>query len=77
MKATRNKAPYEKLREYLDSHGIKYGYVSDLIGMPNTTFSELLSGKRKMTVDDVVNLCNALHISAETIIETDWNKTLF
>ena len=61
---------YEKVRAYLDENGIKQVSVAHKAGIPVTTFNAILNGKRTMYAEDLKAICEALHISATTFIET-------
>lgn len=60
---------YEKVREYIDTHGIKRSVVASNAGIPAKTFSAIMCGKRTMYADDLEMICNALGVCASTFIE--------
>ena len=59
---------YEKVRDYLDTHHINLKTVAKAAGIPNTTLSAILSGKRKMYAEDLKAICVALNVSADTFV---------
>jgi transcriptional regulator with XRE-family HTH domain len=60
---------YEKVREYVNLHGLRQESVADAAGIPNVTFNALLNGKRKMYAEDLRAICIALGVSADIFIE--------
>lgn len=60
---------YEKVRDYLDSTGIKQTFVARKTGIPITTLNAMLNGKRKMYADDLELICKALSVGADKFIE--------
>lgn len=55
-----------KVKRYLDENGIKYSFLSEKIGMPMNVLSPLLSGKRKMSVEEYFAICEALGVPVDT-----------
>lgn len=55
-----------RVKRYLDENGIKYSFLSEKIGMPMNVLSPLLSGKRKMSVEEYFMICEALKVSVDT-----------
>ena len=64
---------YEKVKEYLDSHGIKQKAVAEAAHISNSTFNAMINGNRKMYAEDLRAICMALGVSADKFVET--NKT--
>lgn len=52
----------EKIKDYLDEKGIKYGFVATGVGMPVNTFSAILNEKRKITVEEYFAICSVLEV---------------
>ena len=44
---------YEKVRDYLENHGLKQKAVARKAGIPDTTFNAILNGKRTLYADDL------------------------
>lgn len=61
---------YEKLRNYIDSHGIKREYISEKTKIPANVLSPILNGKRKLEIEEFVLIVGALGIDANTIINS-------
>lgn len=60
---------YEKVRAYIEEHGIKQNAVANKCGISASTFSAILTGRRKMYADDLRDVCFALNVSPEIFIE--------
>ena len=60
---------YQKVREYIDSHGLKQCVVAQKAGIPNNTFNAIMNGKRTLYADDLRAICLALNVSPELFIE--------
>jgi transcriptional regulator with XRE-family HTH domain len=50
------------IRKYLDGNGIKYSYVAEKIGVNLSTLSTMLSGVRKISIDEYFDICDLLKI---------------
>ncbi len=60
---------YEKVRKYIEAHGLKQKTVAQLAGIPNSTFNAMMTGKRKMYAEDLKAVCEALGITADLFME--------
>lgn len=60
---------YEKVRQYIDSKGIRQSFVAEKCGISATTFNAMMNGKRKMYAEDLRMICYALEVSPEEFIE--------
>ena len=60
---------YEKVRNYIITHGLKQVTIAELSGIPNNTFNAILNGKRTLYADDLRAICLALEVSPEVFIE--------
>lgn len=63
-----------KVKEYLDQRGVKYSYLSRMIGIPMNLLSLTLNGKRRMSVEEYFAICKALDVSVETFVPEDAQK---
>lgn len=59
---------FEIVRDYIDSRGIKRTAVAKSAKIPETTFSAMMNGRRKMYAEDLRNICIALNVSADQFI---------
>ena len=51
---------YEKLRKYIDDHGIKQEYISDKTNISSPILSAILNGKRKFDVEEFILIVGAV-----------------
>ena len=65
---------YEKVRAYMDEHGIKQTTIAKKTGISLATFNAMLNGKRVMYADDLRAVCFALNVAPEKFIEWESNK---
>ncbi|NGM16983.1 helix-turn-helix domain-containing protein [Eggerthellaceae bacterium zg-893] len=55
----------ENIKAYMIENNIKQGQVGLKAGMTPQALSESLMGKRKLSIDEYVSLCDALHVSVD------------
>ena len=67
---------YEKVRAYLDEHGIKQTVISKKTGIPLSTFNAILNGRRTMYAEDLRAVCYALNVGPEVFIEPVIEKSV-
>lgn len=58
-----------RIKEYLDSKGIRYSYLSEKTGIPANILSPMLNGKREIKALEYFSICFALDIPLETFAE--------
>lgn len=61
---------YEKVRAYIDQHGLKQKVVAEKAGISNTTFNAIMNGKRTMYAEDLRAVCLALNVSPELFVDS-------
>lgn len=49
-----------KMKEFILNQGLKQKKVAEISGMPESTVSLILAGKRKCSVEEYVSLCTAI-----------------
>lgn len=52
----------EKLAEYFVTRGIKQKVVAEAIGISPAAMSEMLAGRRKLSADEYVAICDFLGV---------------
>ena len=57
-----------RIKEYISQKGLKLGAVANKAGIPLNTFSAIVNGKRKITVEEYVRICAALGVPFEQFI---------
>jgi transcriptional regulator with XRE-family HTH domain len=62
---------YQKVRAYLDENGIKQNVIARKSNISVTTFSAIMTGRRKMYADDLYAICYALKVKPEEFIESE------
>ncbi len=60
---------YQKVRQYLEDHGITQAFVAEKCGISQVTFNAIMQGRRKLYAEDLRAICYALNVSPETFIE--------
>lgn len=55
----------ENIAQYLKDNGITQSHVAERAGMHKQTFSNAMCGKRRLTADEYVLICDALGKSAD------------
>lgn len=61
---------YEKVRAYIERHGLKQKVVAEKAGISNTTFNAIMNGKRTMYAEDLRAVCLALNVSPELFVDS-------
>ena len=51
---------YCACKEYLEAKGYKQKFIAQQVGVSESTFSDVLNGKRKCSLEMYVRLCTAL-----------------
>ena len=64
----------EKIKEKIDEMGLKRKYVSEQVGVTESRFSLILSGKRKMEAGEYANICKALNVPMSEFLEAEADR---
>lgn len=59
---------YQKLRRYMDDQGISRKQVAISMKISESKLSLILSGQRRLTVDEYLNMCTALALPPQKFI---------
>ena len=54
---------WAKIRERVDASGIKYKYIATKLGSSPAKLSLMLSGQRRISIEDFVEICSAIGAS--------------
>ena len=65
--------PNERLKKLVDDEGRKYVWLAQKTGIPVSTVSDILSGKRSLDANTIVKFCDALKCPASAIIPTQYD----
>lgn len=55
----------ENIAQYLKDNGITQSHIAERTGMNKMTFSNAMRGKRRLTAEEYVSICDALGKSAD------------
>lgn len=58
----------ERLREYVESNGIKQSFLCNETGLSSDTISRILLSKRKITGEELLLICEALNIDPRSLM---------
>ena len=61
----------ERIRKYLDEQGITQTSVARKIGITKSQLCQSLNGKRKLTLDEVVRICEVLRKTPNDFLWTE------
>ena len=64
----------EKIKEKIDEMGLKQKYVSEQVGITESRFSLILSGKRKMEAGEYANIGKALNLPMSEFLEAEADR---
>ena len=56
-----------RLKEIVDNRGIKQSYICEKTGMTPDAVSRILNGTRKITGEELLNLCDLLQVDPRTL----------
>lgn len=60
----------EKLKQAIDSRGIKYSFIAQKAGIPLNSLSRSLIGKRRLQADEPISVCHAIGVDLKDVLET-------
>ena len=56
----------QRLRQYIDAHGMRYNFVAERAGISEKKFSAILTERQRISADDLVAICEkGLNITPE------------
>ncbi len=61
----------KKIKEYIDSHGIKMSKIIRDTGIPQSTFSAIVNGQRHLRADEFFAICKSLGVPPELFEPND------
>ena len=53
---------FNKLKQYLDDNGIKQAFIAQKLNLTEATFSAIITGRTKCSLDNYVNICFVLGV---------------
>ena len=57
------------IKKFLDENGIKYSFVANGANIPVNSFSSMINGKRKMTAEEYVRICQVLQVDFDYFVK--------
>ena len=68
MKKSREEIAIKNIRAEINKRGIKQKTIAERCGMNDTLFSSLMQGRKKLTIDILVDICYALDVSSDELL---------
>ncbi len=59
----------EKIKQYLDEHGISQAFLVNKTGIAQEKISNMINGKRNITAKELGKITRALNVSADIFLE--------
>ena len=59
----------QKLKEYIESHGITQKFLVDKTGIAPEKMSNIMNGKRKVTGEELLLIADTLKVSANIFLD--------
>lgn len=59
----------ERIKQYLEEHGIKQSFLVKKTGIPKEKMSLILNKNRKLTAEELGTIANALGVDANIFLE--------
>lgn len=59
----------ENISDYLKSNGITQSHIAETVGIHKQTFSNMMNGKRRMTAEEYVQICETLGKSTDYFVD--------
>lgn len=63
---------YLAIGSYLENNGITQTYLSERSGMTTNALNLSLKGKRKLTADEYIKICDALKVPYDLFVKKSW-----
>ena len=61
----------EKIKAYLDSHGIKQTFLAEQTGFSDSIISDICLGNRKIEVKEYYRICKALNVPLDYFFDEE------
>lgn len=59
----------EKIKQYLEEHGISQAFLVNKTGIPHWIISNIVNGKRNVTANELGLISKALNVSADIFLK--------
>jgi transcriptional regulator with XRE-family HTH domain len=57
----------ERIKSILKQRGMKHKFIAQQCGYTEKQFSDILYGRKRLYIDDAVNICEALGVGLDAI----------
>lgn len=64
----------QKLNNFICERGIKQSYIAEQTGISKDAISKILRGKRKITADEFLRICNSVQIDPNIFRAENTNR---
>lgn len=61
----------QRIKKYIQDAGLKFNAIAEKIGIPLNTFSAMMNGKRKITAEEYILICNVLNVPLDFFAEKE------
>lgn len=61
----------EKFREAVRASGMKYRYLAEKIGVKPPTFTAMMRGDRKISMDEFLTICRIINVDPNDFVQDD------
>lgn len=61
----------QRIRKYLEEHGIKQQYLADKLGVKKELISAMLCGRRKITAEELGMIAGVLKVNPNIFLNVD------
>lgn len=65
----------DNLKSIIKSNGLKQKYVAEKIGFTPQNFSNMLNGRKRFEIENVINICNTLGITPNELFGFNDNQS--
>lgn len=59
----------EKIKKYLEEHGIKQAFLVENTGIPHWIISNIINGKRRISADELGKISKALDVDPNIFLK--------
>jgi len=66
---------YEKIKDYMKRNKISQKYLTEKTGISEAAISEMLNGKRKIEINEYLDICNAINVHYSFFIDSNPKET--
>ena len=64
----------EALKKCIEEKGIKQRHIAERLGINENTFSQMITGKRKIEADEFIDICLCIDVDVGELVNKMLNK---